>query len=73
METKANYALVGFFTVLVMAAAFAFVYWMSQYGRGGEMAQLAVRIPGSANGLSSWRVNPPACSAGQNRFPGRAK
>ncbi|MEW9615144.1 MlaD family protein [Shinella sp. S4-D37] len=52
METKANYALVGFFTVLVMAAAFAFVYWMSQYGRGGEMAQLAVRIPGSANGLS---------------------
>ena len=42
METKANYALVGFFTVLVMAAAFVFVYWMSQYGRGGEMAQLAL-------------------------------
>ena len=52
METKANYALVGFFTVLVMAAAFLFVYWMSQYGRGGDMAQLAIRIPGSANGLS---------------------
>ncbi|MDX3925401.1 MAG: MlaD family protein [Shinella sp.] len=52
METKANYALVGFFTVLVMAAAFVFVYWMSQYGRSGEMAQLAIRIPGSANGLS---------------------
>jgi phospholipid/cholesterol/gamma-HCH transport system substrate-binding protein len=52
METKANYALVGFFTVLVMAAAFGFVYWMSQYGRGGEMAQLVIRIPGSANGLS---------------------
>ena len=52
METKANYAIVGFFTVLVMAAAFGFVYWMSQYGRGGEMAQLAIRIPGSANGLS---------------------
>ena len=52
METKANYAIVGFFTVLVMAAAFGFVYWMSQYGRSGEMAQLAIRIPGSANGLS---------------------
>ncbi|MCR6499638.1 MCE family protein [Shinella sp. CPCC 101442] len=52
METKANYAIVGFFTVLVMAAAFGFVYWMSQYGRGGDMAQLAIRIPGSANGLS---------------------
>ncbi|WP_314094487.1 MlaD family protein [Shinella sp. M31] len=52
METKANYAIVGFFTVLVMAAAFGFVYWMSQYGRSGDMAQLAIRIPGSANGLS---------------------
>jgi phospholipid/cholesterol/gamma-HCH transport system substrate-binding protein len=52
METKANYALVGFFTVLVMAAAFGFVYWMSQYGRSGEMGPLAIRIPGSANGLS---------------------
>lgn len=52
METKANYAIVGFFTLLVIAAAFGFVYWMSQYGRSGEMAPLAIRIPGSANGLS---------------------
>ena len=52
METKANYALVGFFTLLVIAAAFGFVYWMSQYGRSGEMAPLAIRIPGSAAGLS---------------------
>ena len=52
METKANYALVGFFTMLVIAAAFGFVYWMAEYGRGGETAPLAIRIPGSANGLS---------------------
>lgn len=52
METKANYALVGFFTVAVMAAAFLFVFWMSEYGRGGPVAPLTVRIPGSANGLS---------------------
>ncbi|WP_137131267.1 MlaD family protein [Rhizobium sp. FY34] len=52
METKANYAIVGFFTVLVVAAAFGFVYWMSQYGRSGPVAELAIRIPGSANGLS---------------------
>jgi phospholipid/cholesterol/gamma-HCH transport system substrate-binding protein len=52
METKANYALVGFFTLLVIAAAFGFVYWMAQSGRGGPMAELAIRIPGSANGLS---------------------
>lgn len=52
METKANYAIVGFFTVLIIAAAFGFVYWMSNFGRQGEMAPLLVRIPGSANGLS---------------------
>ncbi|PTM95303.1 MlaD family protein [Mycoplana dimorpha] len=52
METKANYAIVGFFTLVVIAAAFGFVYWMSQYGRSGEMAPLAIRIPGSAAGLS---------------------
>ena len=52
METKANYAIVGFFTILVIAAAFGFVYWRAQYGRGGPMADLIIRIPGSANGLS---------------------
>ena len=30
METKANYAIVGFFTVMVILAAFGVVYWMSQ-------------------------------------------
>jgi phospholipid/cholesterol/gamma-HCH transport system substrate-binding protein len=52
METKANYAIVGFFTILVVLAAFGFVYWMAQFGRSGPMAELAIRIPGSANGLS---------------------
>lgn len=52
METRANYAIVGFFTLLVMLSAFGFVYWMARYGSTGETAQLVVRIPGSANGLS---------------------
>jgi phospholipid/cholesterol/gamma-HCH transport system substrate-binding protein len=52
METKANYAIVGFFTVLVVLMAFGFVYWMQAYGREGKMERLVVRIPGSANGLS---------------------
>lgn len=52
METRANYAIVGFFTLVVIAAAFGFVYWMAEFGRGGPVAQLAIRIPGSANGLS---------------------
>jgi phospholipid/cholesterol/gamma-HCH transport system substrate-binding protein len=52
METKANYAIVGFFTVVVMLAAFAFVYWMQVYGREGQMEPLRIIIQGSANGLS---------------------
>lgn len=52
METKANYTLVGLFTLLVMAAAFGFVYWMATFGKSGQMAQLEIRIPGSASGLS---------------------
>lgn len=52
METKANYAIVGFFTVVVMMAAFAFVYWMQVYGREGQMDPLKIVIQGSANGLS---------------------
>jgi phospholipid/cholesterol/gamma-HCH transport system substrate-binding protein len=52
METKANYAIVGLFTLVVLLLAFGFVYWMSAYGREGKMERLVVRIPGSANGLS---------------------
>lgn len=52
METKANYTIVGIFTLIVVAAAFGFVYWMAEFGRGGPVAQLTIRIPGSANGLS---------------------
>lgn len=52
METRANYAIVGLFTLLVLAAAFGFVYWMTNIGSQGSVAPLNIRIPGSANGLS---------------------
>ncbi|WP_295812254.1 MCE family protein [uncultured Nitratireductor sp.] len=52
METRANYVLVGFFTVLVILAAFGFVYWTANIGDRGETALLRFRIPGSASGLS---------------------
>lgn len=52
METRANYALVGIFTLAVMLSAFGFVYWMARYGTTGETVALVVRIPGSANGLT---------------------
>ncbi|MGE0499405.1 MAG: MlaD family protein [Rhizobiaceae bacterium] len=52
METKANYVIVGAFTVLALIAAFAFVYWTATAGDQGETAPLRIVIPGSAAGLS---------------------
>jgi len=51
METRANYVIVGIFTVVAILAAFAFVYWTAAIGERGETALLRVRIPGSASGL----------------------
>jgi phospholipid/cholesterol/gamma-HCH transport system substrate-binding protein len=51
METRANYVIVGIFTLVAIVAAFAFVYWTSAIGDRGETAMLRVRIPGSASGL----------------------
>ena len=50
METKANYVAVGVFTMVMLLAAFGFVYWTAGTG-GGDFATLRVRIPGSASGL----------------------
>lgn len=52
MENRANYALVGLFTVLVVVSLFGFIYWMNQYGDRGELVPLDIHIPGSVNGLS---------------------
>ncbi|MDQ6437943.1 MlaD family protein [Mesorhizobium sp. LHD-90] len=53
METRANYVVVGIFTLVAILAAFAFVYWMAAFGNRGEVALLRVRIPGSASGLAT--------------------
>jgi phospholipid/cholesterol/gamma-HCH transport system substrate-binding protein len=51
METRANYVIVGIFTVVAILAAFGFVYWIARFGETGETAMLRFRIPGSASGL----------------------
>jgi phospholipid/cholesterol/gamma-HCH transport system substrate-binding protein len=51
METRANYVIVGIFTLTAILAAFAFVYWTAAIGDRGETVMLRVRIPGSASGL----------------------
>lgn len=52
METRANYVIVGIFTLFSILAAFAFVYWTAAIGERGETVTLRVRIPGSASGLA---------------------
>ncbi|MER9327448.1 MlaD family protein [Mesorhizobium sp. M0488] len=51
METRANYVIVGIFTLVAILAAFGFVYWTAAIGDKGETTLLRVRIPGSASGL----------------------
>lgn len=51
METRANYIIVGIFTIVAVLSAFAFVYWTSAIGERGETTTLRIRIPGSASGI----------------------
>jgi len=52
METRANYALIGLFTLLVVASAFGFVYWFSGGDRGQARQAVRIVFSGSVAGLS---------------------
>src|SRR4051812_46027320 len=56
METRANYALIGVFTLAVIAAAFGFVYWFSGGGRGQRKQSVRIVFSGSVSGLSKGSV-----------------
>jgi phospholipid/cholesterol/gamma-HCH transport system substrate-binding protein len=51
METRANYALIGLFTLAVIAAGFLFIYWVSSPGRSGSQQSYKIIFTGSINGL----------------------
>ena len=51
METKANYVLIGFFTLAVLAAAFGFVHWFRTSTVTGTRATYNVVFKGSVGGL----------------------
>lgn len=53
METRANYVLVGIFTVAAVATAFLFVYWTGRFGNNSDNVPIIVSIPGSAAGLDT--------------------
>ncbi|MGH6834630.1 MAG: MlaD family protein [Methylocella sp.] len=52
METRANYALIGVFTLAVIAAAFGFVLWFSGAEKPGGRTPYKVVFTGSVSGLS---------------------
>jgi phospholipid/cholesterol/gamma-HCH transport system substrate-binding protein len=51
METRANYALIGAFTLAVIGAAFMFVFWFSQSSKEGTNL-IRVEFASSVSGLS---------------------
>jgi len=52
METKANYALIGAFTLSVIAAAFGFVFWFSGGDKPANRATFRIVFSSSVTGLS---------------------
>ena len=51
METRANYVVIGLFTLAVIAGGFGFVYWFSRGGDGSERAVYRVVFDGAVAGL----------------------
>jgi phospholipid/cholesterol/gamma-HCH transport system substrate-binding protein len=51
METKANYVLIGFFTLGVLAGGFAFVHWFRSIGKSTVSANYHVVFQGPVGGL----------------------
>lgn len=56
MENRANYALVGLFTLAVIAGAFGFVYWFKRAGENGDRSAYRIVFIGSVSGLSKGSV-----------------
>jgi phospholipid/cholesterol/gamma-HCH transport system substrate-binding protein len=51
METKANYTLIGLFTLAVVFGVFGFIYWFQNIGGAGERSSFRVQFDGSVSGL----------------------
>jgi len=51
METRANYVLIGLFTIAVIAGAFGFVFWFQGGGAAVDRGYYRIAFDGSVNGL----------------------
>lgn len=52
METKANYILIGSFTVSVVALVFGFIYWLARFEEAAGQGPLVIVFEGAVTGLS---------------------
>jgi phospholipid/cholesterol/gamma-HCH transport system substrate-binding protein len=53
METRANYVLIGLFTLAVIVGGFAFVFWFSTVGGAGARMAYRIVFDGSVSGLNT--------------------
>jgi phospholipid/cholesterol/gamma-HCH transport system substrate-binding protein len=51
METRANYVLIGLFTLAVIVGAFGFVWWFERASEGTSRASYEIVFDGSVSGL----------------------
>ena len=52
METRARYALIGFFTLAVIVAVFVFVYWLKRLDETGIRSTVYFEFSGTVGGLA---------------------
>ena len=52
METRANYALIGAFTIAVVLAGFGFAFWLQGGSRGAASQSLRIVFSGGVGGLA---------------------
>ena len=56
MENRANYALVGLFTLVAIIGIFAFVWWFRAANESGERASYELIFTGSVSGLNKGAI-----------------
>jgi phospholipid/cholesterol/gamma-HCH transport system substrate-binding protein len=56
METRANYATIGLFTLLVIAMGFGFVFWLKRFDEAGARTDLRIEFQGTVNGLANGNI-----------------
>ena len=66
METKANYVIVGLFTIIAVMAAFGFVYWTATIGGREDFTALMRNITEAADAIGRRSSTTVALTAGEH-------